>query len=108
MKMYIAAVAITLSVGCATTLSQRAMSVKVTDGASVSACEVVGEVSGSSSWGGASGGTGVENSKMEALNEAGELGATHVVWKSMYSVIGSSVDGVAYRCSENVSQRTSN
>ena len=87
-----------LMAGCATSLNKEGLQVKVTDGGSVQNCEFMKELSGSSQWGGASGGMGVDSSKAEVLNKAGKLGAPHLVGTTQYSFIGSSVGANAYKC----------
>ena len=66
---------------CSTAPSERASRIKEADPKMVDACTYVGEVEGTSMWGGPGGhGAAVNNSKNEARDQAAELGATHIVW----------------------------
>jgi len=77
------------------------MRVRDADQSDVGRCEFVGRVSGSSSWGGTSAcGTGERNAMNEAREQAAELGATHVVWRSVNcDMSGTHADGEAFDCS---------
>jgi len=71
---------IALLAGCATMLSVWAAKIADTDEASVAGCEFVGQVKGS--WGTLAASTGMETARNEARENAAELGATDIVWRS--------------------------
>src|SRR5689334_6971396 len=84
---------------CATAPSERAARIKDADPKIVDACTYVGEVEGTSIWGGPGGhGAAVSNSKNEARDQAAALGATHIVWNSTSESSLTAVGGRAYRC----------
>jgi hypothetical protein len=84
---------------CATAPSERAAGVKDADPRMVEACTYMGEVEGTSIWGGPGGhGAAVSNSKNEARDQAAKLGATHIVWNSVSESSLTAVSGRAYRC----------
>jgi len=80
-------------------LSGRAQSVLVTDAAHVTSCKPLGQVSGSSGTGGILSYVGLKEAKAKALDAAGALAATHIVW--LEPTAGGDVQiasGLAYRC----------
>jgi hypothetical protein len=96
--LVLAAAAFTLS-ACSTAPSQRAAQIKDADEKMVEACTYVGEVEGTSIWGGPGGhGAAMNNSKNEARDQAAKLGATHVVWSPMSQSTLTAISGRAYRC----------
>jgi hypothetical protein len=94
--------------GCATTKSANAAKVLESELREVSPCEYIGDVYGTSNWGGKAAATGINNAKNKALEQAAEMGATHIVWTAIYggprdtgytgSGPSSFVSGRAYRC----------
>lgn len=93
-------VAATLMLGaCSTAPTERAAQVKDADAKMVEACTYVGDVEGTSIWGGPGGhGAAMNNSKNEARDQAAKLGATHVVWSPMSQSTLTAISGRAYRC----------
>ena len=83
---------------CATSRSAAANRVQEADSNMVAGCTFLGEVSGTSGWGGLAASTGIENAKNQALEQAAKKGATHVVWNALAGGWGPSVSGKAYRC----------
>jgi hypothetical protein len=61
-------------------------------------CKFVGQVQGSSGWGGLAASTGMENAKNEAREKAAQLGATHIVWQAISGNYTPYVTGHAYSC----------
>ncbi len=84
--------------GCATTLSSAARSIVPADEKMVASCQFVGDVEGSSGWGGVAATTGMENSKYEALEKAASLRATHVLWVNVSGNYTPHAHGKAYKC----------
>ena len=83
--------------GCATTLSQSAANVKDADMKMTENCKFLGEVCGSSTWGGIE--ARVEAAKNEVREKAASLGATHIVWQGISSSGAQIVvSGKAYLC----------
>lgn len=81
---------------CAKHLSDSGRKVRTARSASeVSACEFVGSVQGTTNYNDAVSDLSQTYARNDALNEAGDLGATHVVWLSLGS---HSADAEAYRC----------
>jgi hypothetical protein len=78
--------------GCATTPSASAAKVADADE------NMVGQVQGSSGWGGLAASTGMENAKNEAREKAAQLGATHIVWQAISGNYTPYVTGHAYSC----------
>ncbi len=87
-------------VACATApLSDRARSVVVTDQAHVGSCKPLGQVVGSSAAGGILTASGLKEAQAKALDAAGGLGATHLVWLDpTLSGDVQTASGLAYRC----------
>jgi hypothetical protein len=79
-------------------LSPQAKAIMDADDHLVANCKFLGNVHGSSGWGGLAGGVGVENAKNGARENAAELGATHVVWVSESGGLVSSGLARAYAC----------
>ncbi|ASP48213.1 hypothetical protein B5D82_10860 [Cognaticolwellia beringensis] len=61
-------------------------------------CVFLGDVHGSSGWGGLASSQGMQNSKNEALEKASDLGATHIVWSNISGGYSPSAFGKAYKC----------
>jgi D-serine dehydratase len=72
--------------------------VQEADSNMVAGCSYLGEVSGTSGWGGLAASTGIENAKNQALEQAARKRATHVVWNTLAGGMSPSVSGKAYRC----------
>ena len=85
-------------VGCATAPSPQAVAVRDADQKMVENCEFVGDVMGSSGWGGIVASVGTRNAQNEARDQAAQLGATHVTWNMLSGGWAPSVSGKAYRC----------
>ena len=83
---------------CATTLSQSAARVRDIDMKMPNNCQFLGDVRGSSLWGGSLGSSlGIDNAKNEAREKAASMGATHIFWNS--TVCGNVyVSGNAFLC----------
>jgi hypothetical protein len=62
----------------------------------VKACSFVGEVTGSSNVSYTP--LGRQYAKYRAMDEAGRLGATHIVWEAMTTGVHPTAYGRAYRC----------
>jgi hypothetical protein len=92
--------ATTLSLcACATAPSERAAQIRDADPKMIESCTYVGEVEGTSMWGGPGGhGAAISNSKNEARDQAAAKGATHIVWNNMTEGSVTAVAGRAYRC----------
>ncbi len=94
--------ALTLS-GCATALTHEASRItQVNDSerSQVKECKTMGEVVGTSSYGGLfMQEAGKNYAKNQAMNEAANMGATHVVWTlAEGGFMGGKAYGVAYKC----------
>jgi hypothetical protein len=69
------------------------------DAASVAACERLGEVKGSSAWGGMVTNMAYNRALAQLKSRAGKLGGSHVVLLNVSSgFAGSNMLGVVYRC----------
>lgn len=90
-----AIVAVLLLSGCATIPPA---SVRDADESMVASCRFLGEVHGSSGFGGLAASTGMANAKAEAQRQADALGANRVVWQSVAAGYTPSASGRAYRC----------
>lgn len=92
--------AVVVAASCVTVpLSTRAQTVLVTDPAHVANCQPLGQVSGSSGTGGLLWYAGLTEAKAQALDAAGALKATHLVWlESTSSGNVQIASGLAYRC----------
>lgn len=85
--------------GCATSPSSEAQKIQESDEGRMASCKILGTVSGNSSWGGWTAAGLKESAMTEALNQAGKLGATHIVWQNVVqSNSGGIATGRAYRC----------
>ena len=85
--------------GCAVAPSSAASGVRDADAKMVETCKYVGEVDGSSGWGGLAASAGMENAKNAAREQAAtKLGATHIVWNAINGGMAPSVSGKAYKC----------
>lgn len=85
-------------VGCATAPSPQAMAVRDADAKMVEGCQYLGDVTGTSGFGGLVASVGTKNAQNEARDQAAGLGATHVVWNMLAGGMAPSVSGKAYRC----------
>jgi hypothetical protein len=84
---------------CAVTPSREVAAVRDATERTVINCQFVGDVTGTSGWGGLAASAGIANAQNEAREKAAELGATSIVWTSLAN--GGrlpSVSGEAYRC----------
>lgn len=89
--------------GCATALTHEAgriMQVDRNDKTTIKDCKSIGEVVGSSSYGGLfMQEAGKNYAKNEAMNQAATMGATHIVWTTAEGgFFGGKAYGVAYKC----------
>ncbi len=84
--------------GCATNLSSSGLMVKPADSSMVENCIFLGDVQGSSGWGGLAASQGMKNSRNEAQESAAQLGATHIVWANISGGYVPSAFGKAYKC----------
>lgn len=66
--------------------------------AQVENCQFIKTFHGTSSWGGLSEEHAVHNAKLDVLEQVGQSGGTHVVWKSTRSSIGATAVGDGYSC----------
>lgn len=84
---------------CAANPSPAVRGIQETDASRVKGCEPLGGIHGSSILGGLAASTAMGNAKNEALEQAVEKGATHVVWGNVEgNYNGASASGQAYRC----------
>ena len=83
-----------LLVGCATVPT----GIADADESRVAGCRYLGDVTGTSGWGGVAAGPGMDNARNDARAQAARLGATHVVWQAITGGYGSSAHGRAYAC----------
>jgi len=98
MKSIVIAAVVCIS-GCAVSPSEKAMSVKDADQKMVEACTYLGEVEGTSGWGGVAGhSAGRSNAMNAARSKAADLGATHIVWEGHDAGMMTLANGRAYRC----------
>lgn len=89
--------------GCATALTHEASRITQIDQSQksmVKDCKTMGEVMGSSSYGGLfMQEAGKNYAKNQAMNEAANMGATHVMWTTAEGgFFGGKAYGVAYKC----------
>jgi len=89
--------------GCATSLTHEASRItQVNDGerSQVKECKTMGEVTGNSSYGGLfMQEAGKNYAKNQAMNDAANMGATHIVWTlAEGGFFGGKAIGVAYKC----------
>jgi len=86
-------------IGCAPALTPSGAKVAESDGRGLESCKFLGSVQGSNTAGSAFTESSLERARIRARNEAGNLGATHVVWDSMLkSGITHTVSAKAYAC----------
>ena len=93
--------------GCATTLSNRAALVRVTNQSDeVKNCKYLGQVTSSSGWGGfAATGIGFESAMNELKNKAAEMGANVLLTQVISNTMGgTNMIGDAYYC-QNLSRQ---
>lgn len=84
---------------CASRTPVQFAGVKVAEEAQVASCQYLDTVQGTSGWYGLLAQRGVDNARKEALRQAHEIAATHVVWIPASQGHGSTqVLGKAYRC----------
>jgi len=86
------------SSACSTALTPTARKIQQVDASRVAECKFVGKIFGNNGWEGLSASPGIEPARVQALNEAGELGATHVVWDPETKSVAQSVTGRAFVC----------
>ena len=86
--------------GCSTTLSQNASLVQVADSNMVKNCKFLGDVQGSSGWGGLAASQGMQNSRNEAQEKAYLLGASHIAWVNISGGYSPFAVGKAYQCTK--------
>ena len=89
--------------GCATALTHEASRITQVSHAEqnqVKTCKSMGEVAGNSNYGGLfMQETGKSYAKNQAMNDAANMGATHVVWVlAEGGFFGGKAFGVAYKC----------
>ncbi len=89
--------------GCATTISERAMRIREAQRSDVKDCRLLGEVKGRSGQGGLiMQEAGKNAAKTQALNQAGDMNATHIVWTlAEGGYFGGNAVGMAYDCKTN-------
>jgi len=100
MKKLLVSLSILIFSGCATSLTDQAQRIlQVTDN-EVKNCKMLGEVHGASSYGGLMmQEAGKQYAKNEALNQASNMQATHVVWTNAEGgFMGGKALGRAYKC----------
>lgn len=83
---------------CAVAPSKDAAQVRDADEKTVSACQFLQDLDGSSGWGGLAQGTGMANARTEVREKAAKIGATHIVWHSATGGAGPYITGRAYKC----------
>lgn len=83
---------------CSSTASLSAMAIKPADQKTVDLCDYLGDVQGSSGFGGVAASKGMDNSKIEAKENAAKMGATHIVWSNISGGFSPSAFGKAYKC----------
>lgn len=94
-------------VACVYQPSKEAAAVTIAEAPDVVGCEDLGNVFGRSEFAAGMLNThGIPNAKTEALEHAANMGATHVVWRSVVgdwmTSAGTTVIGEAYRCGSEV------
>lgn len=98
MRTLVPAAAAALLLACATARGP-ARPIWESDGRDLAACRFVGTFAGSSMLAGWKAREGIERAKEEAMAQAADAGATHVVWQGMgTSWGGSSAAANAYWC----------
>ena len=90
--------AVLCAAGCATTPSNKAAQVIEADEKMVAECDFLGSVEGWDGWGGLGAKGAMKRAKNEAREKASDMGATHVVFTSVYGGYGGSAAARAYRC----------
>ncbi len=99
--------ALTFISGCATTLSNKAALVRVTNQSEeVKDCKYLGQITSSSSWGGfAATGIGFESAMNELKNKAAEMGANVLLTQVISNTMGGTrMIGDAYYCQNRSGQ----
>ena len=86
--------------GCATSPTSAALAVHDADAHMVENCQFLGDVTGTSGWGGLAADTGEQNAQTEAREKAARLGATDIVWTNIAGGWAPNTSGKAYRCSK--------
>ena len=87
--------------GCATGEPVQVASIKVASPQSVTACQYLDTVYGTSSLYGMFAEKGIENARLSAFDKAQKLSGTHIVWEPQQQGYGSSqVTGKVYRCTK--------
>jgi len=91
----------TLSTGCAGTLPPHVPGITIVEEASTVNCEYLDNVHGTSAWYGLFANKGYENARLEALEQAVAIGASHLIWLPIAQPYGSTeVRGKAFRCTK--------
>jgi len=83
---------------CSSTASLAAMEIKPAEQKSMGSCAYLGDVQGSSGFGGLAASQGMKNAKIEAKEDAAKIGATHIVWSNIAGGYSPSAFGKAYKC----------
>lgn len=87
--------------GCATAPTSAALAVRDADARMVESCQFLGDVAGTSGWGGLAADTGEQNAQTEAREKAARLGATDIVWTNIAGGWAPNTSGKAYRCGKS-------
>lgn len=90
-----AIVLVLLVSGCATIPPASVMDA---DEAMVASCRYLGEVAGTSAWGGVVASYGMKSAQNSGRTQAARMGATHVVWRTVTAGASPSASGRAYNC----------
>ncbi len=98
-KLPIVALSYLFVVGCASSPSEEVSMIKDANEKMVAECQYLGDVQGSSGFGGLMASQGIINSKIEAREAAAKLNATHIVWRTVSGGYVPHADGSAYSCS---------
>jgi hypothetical protein len=80
--------------GCA---AKNTATVRDADEKMIANAKYLGDVSGTSGWGGLAASRGIENAKKEAREQAAALGANGIVWTSTIGGYSPAVSGRAYK-----------
>ncbi|ADE13328.1 conserved hypothetical protein [Nitrosococcus halophilus Nc 4] len=94
--------ALNLSTPAIAAASENQFSIQQVTPSKVTHCELIGDVKGSSGWGRIAIRAWAGKAKHQALQQAKNLGATHVVWSRFHNGYGSGpyAYGEAYNCSK--------
>ena len=97
--IFILMMTVLVCVGCATALTQRGMQIQITQPAEVDDCRYLDDITRRSSIGGVYADEGIKSARNLVLNDAAQMGATHIVWSQIeggYS--GATASAKVYRC----------